>query len=93
MINTHEHQHWPEEYGDLTYRLFHLIHRSYLMSDIISAGGQQFDTGPLDSLSLKDHWDYNGQALDYSRNTSYYSLLTPMWMKNTMPWFFISIPW
>jgi len=73
VINTHEHQHWPEEYGDLNYRLFHLIHSSYLMSDIVSAGGQQFDMSHLDSLSLEKYWDANGEALDYTRNTSYYS--------------------
>ncbi len=73
VINTHEHQHWPEEYGDLTYRFYHLIHYSYLMSDIVSAGGKRLDAGPLDSLSLEDHWNINGQALDHTRSTSYYS--------------------
>ena len=72
VINTHEHQHWPEEYGDLSYRFFHLIHGSYLMQDVISAGGRRLDMGPLDSLSLETHWEINGQALDYTRNTSYY---------------------
>ena len=75
VINTHEHQHWPEEYGEMTYALPHLIHATYLMSDIISAGGQRFDMGPLDSLSLEEHWRVNGQALDYTRTTSYYSHL------------------
>jgi hypothetical protein len=73
VINAHEHQHWPEEYGDLTYRFYHLIHHSYLMSDVVSAGGTRLGMGPLDSLSLEDHWEINGQALDHTRNTSYYS--------------------
>lgn len=72
VINAHEHQHWPEEYGDLSYRFYHLIHHSYLMADIVSAGGTRLDNGPLDSLSLEAHWELNGQALDYTRNTSYY---------------------
>ena len=75
VINTHEHQHWPEEFGDFTYRFYHLIHFSYLMADIVSAGGTRLDAGPLDSLSLEDHWKINGQALDHTRNTSYYGHL------------------
>jgi hypothetical protein len=72
VINAHEHQHWPEEYGDLTYRFYHLIHGSYLMADVVSAGGTRLEMGPLDSLSLEEHWNINGQALNYTRNTSYY---------------------
>jgi hypothetical protein len=34
VINTHEHQHWPEEYGDIHVRFYHLIHASYLMQDL-----------------------------------------------------------
>jgi len=75
VINTHEHQHWPEEYGDLTYRFYHLLHGSYLMSDVVSAGGTRLDMGPLDSLSLEEHWKINGQALNHTRNTSYYGHL------------------
>ena len=73
VINTHEHQRWPEENGDHTYRLFHLIQGSYLMSDIVSAGGQRVSLNHLDSMSLEEYWRINGQALDYTRNTSYYS--------------------
>ncbi len=73
VINTHEHQHWPEENGDLTYRLIHLINSSYLMSDIVSAGGQKMDWGRLDTITLLEYWKVNGEALDYSRSTSYYS--------------------
>ena len=72
VINAHEHQHLPEEYGNLTYRFYHLIHHSYLMADVVSAGGTRLDNGPLDSLSLEEHWNINGQALNYTRNTSYY---------------------
>jgi hypothetical protein len=42
------------------------------MSDIVSAGGTRLEAGPLDSLSLTDHWKINGEALDHTRNTSYY---------------------
>ena len=75
VINTHEHQHWPEEYGDLHFGLFHLIQNSYLMSDIVSAGGEGLEMGSLDSLDINQYWALNGKALDYSRSTSYYSHL------------------
>lgn len=73
VINTHEHQHWPEEYGDHTFRLFHLINASYLMSDIVSAGGYRLGLDVLDTLSLDAVWDSLGEPLNYTRNTSYYS--------------------
>ena len=73
VINTHEHQRWPEENGDLTYRLIHLIHSSYLMSDVVSAGGQRMDWERLDTITLNEYWKVNGEALDFTRNTSYYS--------------------
>ncbi len=73
VINTHEHQRWPEENGDLTYRLIHLINSSYLMSDVVSAGGRRMDWGRLDTITLNEYWKVNGKALDYTRNTSYYS--------------------
>jgi len=73
VINTHEHQHWPEEYGDYNFNLFHLIQYSYLMSDIASAGGERLELDILDSLTTLQQWEINGTALDYSRSTSYYS--------------------
>lgn len=73
VINTHEHQHWPEEYGDHTFCLYHLFHESYLMSDIVSAGGYRLDLDVIDTLSLDALWDSLGEALNYTRNTSYYS--------------------
>ncbi|MEN8204355.1 MAG: amidohydrolase family protein [Bacteroidota bacterium] len=73
VINTHEHQHWPEEYGDLHYRLPHLIKASYLISDVVSAGATRMDWDVVDTISLEDYWDQRGQALDFTRSTSYYS--------------------
>jgi hypothetical protein len=73
VINTHEHQHWPEEYGDLNFRLPHLIKASYLMSDVVSAGGLGMDWQMLDTISLADYWNQSGEALNFTRNTSYYS--------------------
>jgi hypothetical protein len=75
VINTHEHQRWPEENGDLNYRLPHLIKSSYLMSDLVSAGAPGMDWQRIDSISLVDYWNQCGEALNFSRNTSYYSHL------------------
>ena len=72
IINTHEHQHWPEEYGNYTFRFYHLIAASYLASDVSSAGANGYDWNLMDSLSLDELWDIYGKALDYTRSTSYY---------------------
>jgi hypothetical protein len=75
VINTHEHQHWPEEFGDYHFRFYHLIAASYLASDVSSAGANGYDWNLMDSLSLDELWDVYGKALDYTRSTSYYSQL------------------
>jgi uncharacterized protein len=73
VINTHEHQHWPEEYGNYHFRFYHLIAASYLAADVSSAGANGYDWKLMDSLSLDELWDVYGKALDYTRGTSYYS--------------------
>ena len=73
VINTHEHQHWPEEYGDHHFRFYHLIATSYLSADVSSAGANGYDWNLMDSLSLDELWNLYGKALDYTRSTSYYS--------------------
>ena len=73
VINAHEHQHWPEEYGNHKFRFYHLIAASYLSADIRSAGANTYDWDVIDSLSLDKLWDTYGEALNYTRNTSYYS--------------------
>jgi len=75
VINTHEHQHWLEDYGTHTFRLPHLINVSYLNADIVSAGGARFDMAELDSINLDQYWEANGKGVDYARTTSYYSHL------------------
>jgi hypothetical protein len=73
VINTHEHQHLPEVYGDYHFRFYHLMAASYLAADISSAGANGFDWKLIDSLSLDELWKVYGDALDHSRSTSYYS--------------------
>jgi hypothetical protein len=72
-INTHEHQHKPEEYGNYKFRFYQLVNASYLSADIRSAGANSFGWHMIDSLSLDDLWKLYGDALNYTRNTSYYS--------------------
>ena len=72
VINTHEHQHRPEEYGLDTLDFYHLLHGSYLIQDILVAGGERLDMIPLDTIGLKAGWDKYGTFLNYTRNTSYY---------------------
>jgi len=72
VINTHEHQHKPEEYGLDTLNFYHLLHGAYLMQDIISAGAQRLDMEPLDTLDLNEQWELFGEYLKYTRSTSYY---------------------
>ncbi len=73
VINTHEHQRWCEENASMNHKLSHLIQSAYLISDVVSAGGTRIDIGQLDSMTMVEYWEINGQALDYTRNTSYYS--------------------
>ena len=72
VINTHEHQHWPEEYGNYRFRFYHLIAAGYLAADVRSAGDNGLNWKLIDSLSLDQLWDIYGEALDYTRTTSYY---------------------
>jgi hypothetical protein len=69
VINTHEHQQYGEQQQ---FRFYQLITGSYLISDLNSAGAKGYSRDQLDSLSLDELWDIFGEALDYSRNTSYY---------------------
>lgn len=66
VINTHEHQHWLEDFGTHTFRLPHLINASYLNADVVSAGGVRFDMSELDSISLDEYWEANGKGLDFA---------------------------
>ncbi len=75
IINTHEHQRTPEQIGNFNFCFYHLMAVSYLAADLNSAGvgGRGGDLKLIDSLSLDECWNIYGEALDYSRGTSYYS--------------------
>ena len=75
VIDTHSHMHFPEEYGDHPFSVYHLIAHSYLMGDLISAGSEGYDLNQLDTIDPGEFWGKYGKALDYCRNTSYYGYL------------------
>ena len=72
VVNTHEHQHEPEEYEIGTANFYHLLHTTYLMQDLVSAGGKRLEIKEVDSIPLEDQWELFGGPLDFSRTTSYY---------------------
>lgn len=72
VINTHEHQHRPDEYNLDTLNFYHLLHSTYLMQDVVSAGGKRFDMAEISSFSDEELWNSLGMSLDYTRNSSYY---------------------
>jgi len=72
VINTHEHQHWPEEYGNFKFRFWHLINASYLAADVRSAGAGNLQWRLIDSLDLDQLWNLYGKSLDFTRTSSYY---------------------
>ncbi len=73
IINAHEHQHWPEEYGDFDFGFYHVLATTYLSSDIRSAGAPFGNMSDIDTLTLDELWERVGDGLTYSRNTSYYN--------------------
>ncbi len=73
VVNTHEHQHEPAEFDIDTANFFHLLHTTYLMQDLISAGGNRLEMEEIANKSLDEQWAMFGDLLDFSRNTSYYN--------------------
>jgi hypothetical protein len=72
VIDAHEHQRWTEDLPASKFRFYQLLVASYLDDDLTSAKGVGFDMALLDTADLDDLWDKYGEALDYTRNTSYY---------------------
>jgi len=83
VINSHEHQQPDPKKNNHTFRFYHLIAASYLHQDLCSAGVgiNGYDMRQIDSLSLDELWDIYGEALNYSRGTSYYSHLVKGFQK------------
>lgn len=73
VINTHEHQHHADEIPATRFRFYQLLAAAYLDGDVISAGVNALDMKLIDTASLDYLWDEYGKALNFTRNTSYYS--------------------
>ena len=75
VIDTHSHMHFPEEYGDHEFSLYHLIAHNYLLADMVSAGSPGYNLNELDTITPEEFWGKYGRALDFCRSTSYYGYL------------------
>jgi len=74
VIDTHEHQRQPKDFGldTIEFNFYHLLHATYLMQDVISAGGTRLGLDSLGALEVNDGWGMYGDLLNYTRSTSYY---------------------
>jgi hypothetical protein len=73
VVNAHEHQRWFPEYDGHAYNFYTLLAHTYLQADLVSAGGPGLKTEDINNGDLGALWETYGPALDFSRNTSYYS--------------------
>jgi len=73
IINTHEHQRQPFDFSADKRNLFCQLYESpYLKADMVSAGGPQLSFDTIENQNLDDLWELYGQALNFSRNTTFY---------------------
>lgn len=72
VINTHEHQHRPDEFGMDSIGFYHLLGRTYLYHDLVSSGMEQLDIKTSGIHDVDKLWEQFGDPLDFSRTTSYY---------------------
>lgn len=72
VINTHEHQRTPSDLEYSKFNFWTLLHKSYLMADVVSAGANNFSIKTINNSSLDEMWDSFGKYLNYTANSSYY---------------------
>lgn len=73
VVNTHEHQRGPDQKKSDSVNFYHLLHTTYLMSDLGSVGARHIDYDVMMEADYSWLWEQLGTYLDYCRNTSYYS--------------------
>jgi hypothetical protein len=73
VVDAHEHQRWPPEYGDKNINFYTLLATSYLQADLVSAGAPELKPEDVTKGDLDALWKTYGRFFDYSRNTTYYS--------------------
>ena len=72
VINTHEHQRRPDEFGFDSVSFYHLLGQTYLFHDVVSSGLQQLNIQTSGVNDVYKLWEQYGGPLNYSRATSYY---------------------
>ena len=75
VINTHEHQRRPDEFGFDTVGFYHILGQTYLYHDIVSSGINYSNNETAGENNKNRLWQQYGGPLDYSRATSYYGHL------------------
>ena len=73
IVNTHEHQGLFAQYEGRELNFYSLLAHSYLKADLVSAGAPGLEAERINGGDLSALWKTYGPALDFSRNTSYYS--------------------
>lgn len=71
VVDTHEHQRSPSDFGLDELNFYTLLRSSYLGNDLVSAGSPLITPELLNDHSAAELWDSLGQFFDYSANTSY----------------------
>ena len=71
VVDTHEHQRSPSDFGLDEFNFYTLLRSSYLGNDLVSAGSPLITPELLNEHSAAELWDSLGQYFDYSANTSY----------------------
>ena len=72
VINTHEHQRRPEEFGLDSVGFYQILGQTYLHHDIVSSGMQYLNIQTNGINDVAELWKQYGGPLDYCRSTSYY---------------------
>lgn len=72
VVNTHEHQRWPDDLEFETYNFWVLLSKAYLNADLVSAGGPYLSPENLKTKALDELWEENAEFLEYTITTSYY---------------------
>lgn len=72
VVDAHEHQRWPPEYGGEAVNFYTLLESSYLQADLVSAGAPELKPEAVTRGDLDSLWKTYGPYFDLSRNTSYY---------------------
>jgi hypothetical protein len=72
VINTHEHQRRPDEFGLDSVGFYHILGQTYIYHDLMSSGMQYLNIPVKGMLDVAQLWKQYGGPFDNCRATSYY---------------------